>query len=64
MTDVTSPCIRCCCLDDDNICLGCHRTLEEITAWGSADNERRRAISEAAAARAQQRRAVMMMRES
>lgn len=64
MTDLTSPCIRCCCLDDDNICLGCHRTLEEITEWGSADNPRRQDICDAAAERGKQRRAVMMMRES
>ena len=64
MDDITSPCVRNCCLDDQDICLGCHRTLEEITAWGEADNARRRAICEAAAERGKQRRAIMMMRES
>jgi len=28
-----SPCVRICCLDDDNMCLGCGRTLDEIRRW-------------------------------
>jgi len=36
-----SPCVRNCCLDDDDMCLGCHRSLEEIKEWGVADNHRR-----------------------
>jgi predicted Fe-S protein YdhL (DUF1289 family) len=39
-----SPCIRNCCLDDDLICLGCFRSLEEIKDWGVVDNQRRRII--------------------
>jgi len=41
---VASPCIRNCCLDEHDICLGCFRSLEEIVAWGDADNQRRREI--------------------
>ncbi len=41
---VPSPCVRNCCLDDDDICLGCFRTLDEITGWSSASAERRREI--------------------
>jgi uncharacterized protein len=43
-----SPCIRNCCLDDDLVCLGCFRTLEEIKQWGSADAAQREQILEAA----------------
>ncbi|MGA2398570.1 MAG: DUF1289 domain-containing protein [Steroidobacteraceae bacterium] len=39
-----SPCIRNCCLDDDLICVGCFRSLEEIKEWGIVDNHRRRII--------------------
>jgi len=39
-----SPCIRNCCLDDDLICLGCFRALDEIKEWGIVDNPRRRII--------------------
>jgi len=28
-----SPCNRVCTLDDDNVCLGCRRTLREIVGW-------------------------------
>jgi len=37
-----SPCIRECCLDDDNICLGCFRSLNEITHWTQVDEKTRR----------------------
>lgn len=36
-----SPCVRNCCLDDDNICLGCFRSLEEIRNWTQADEQTR-----------------------
>lgn len=28
-----SPCILICTLDDDDRCLGCGRTLEQISRW-------------------------------
>jgi predicted Fe-S protein YdhL (DUF1289 family) len=51
----TSPCIRQCCLDDADECIGCGRTLEEIKAWHGADEGERRAILDAAAQRRQAR---------
>ena len=30
-----SPCINICTLDDDQVCLGCRRTLEEIRDWAT-----------------------------
>jgi hypothetical protein len=45
-SEVASPCVRSCCLDDDDVCLGCGRALHEIVAWGTADDETRRAILE------------------
>jgi predicted Fe-S protein YdhL (DUF1289 family) len=35
---VESPCVRNCCLNDDDICLGCGRSLQEITRWSSASD--------------------------
>ena len=29
-----SPCVSICTLDDNRVCLGCRRTLEEIRRWG------------------------------
>ena len=39
-----SPCIRNCCLDETDICLGCYRTLSEITSWSASTDEEKRAI--------------------
>jgi uncharacterized protein len=39
-----SPCVRDCCLGDDDTCLGCFRTLNEIKEWGLANELRRRMI--------------------
>jgi uncharacterized protein len=52
---IPSPCVRNCCLDDEEICLGCHRSLDEIKEWGIADQARRRAILQDAAQRKQVR---------
>lgn len=41
---VNSPCIRQCCLDPNDICLGCKRHLSEILAWSKADDEMRNEI--------------------
>ena len=30
---VESPCVRNCCLDENQICLGCFRSLTEIMQW-------------------------------
>ncbi len=49
---VASPCVRNCCLDDQDICLGCSRSLAEIVGWGGADDAERHAILK----RAQQRK--------
>lgn len=35
---VESPCVRNCCLRDDDVCLGCFRHIEEIKAWSSLNN--------------------------
>ena len=36
-----NPCVRNCCLDDQDVCLGCGRTLEEITGWSRLSEEER-----------------------
>ncbi|MCU1718016.1 DUF1289 domain-containing protein [Pseudomonas sp. 5P_3.1_Bac2] len=49
--DVASPCRRQCCLDPDDVCLGCGRRLTEILQWASLDGAGRRAVCAAASAR-------------
>lgn len=41
---INSPCISVCLLDDDDVCVGCYRTAEEITDWFMADDEGRMEI--------------------
>ncbi len=36
-----SPCIRNFCLNDDDVCLGCFRSLQEICEWSQADRQKR-----------------------
>ncbi|MEH8016898.1 DUF1289 domain-containing protein [Rheinheimera muenzenbergensis] len=50
-----SPCVRNCCLDQQDICLGCGRSVEEIIEWHSADLLRRTQILQLAQARLAQR---------
>ncbi|MEZ5510431.1 MAG: DUF1289 domain-containing protein [Gammaproteobacteria bacterium] len=46
-----SPCVRNCCLDDHDVCLGCGRTLAEIRAWSTYSASERDAACERAARR-------------
>lgn len=44
MTEVSSPCIRNCCLDAEDVCLGCFRNITEICAWTSYTDEERASV--------------------
>lgn len=44
MSKLASPCVSICALDDDNVCLGCFRTGEEISAWGKYSDDEKRAV--------------------
>lgn len=46
-----SPCVRNCCLDAAEVCLGCGRHLQEIIAWHQAGRDARTDILARAAAR-------------
>ncbi|WP_229837607.1 DUF1289 domain-containing protein [Cellvibrio zantedeschiae] len=50
---IDSPCVRNCCLNDDDICLGCGRSLQEITRWSTSTDAGKEAILLAAAERRQ-----------
>ncbi|MCJ8299755.1 MAG: DUF1289 domain-containing protein [Pseudomonadales bacterium] len=41
---IGSPCIRNCCLNDQDVCLGCFRTIEEICAWSAMDSASRQQV--------------------
>ena len=40
-----SPCISLCVMQSDGgLCQGCHRTIDEIIGWSTADEDRKRTI--------------------
>ena len=51
---VISPCVRRCCLDEKEICLGCFRSMSEICAWAGSNSDARRQILKNATIRQQQ----------
>lgn len=57
MTDrkdrVRSPCVSVCALDERDICIGCHRTGDEITRWTRMSDDERREVLRLVAEREQ-----------
>jgi predicted Fe-S protein YdhL (DUF1289 family) len=50
--EVESPCVKLCVLHPEaRVCLGCHRTVDEIARWSRMTPEERRAVMEALPAR-------------
>ena len=50
---VPSPCTNVCVIDRaSGYCMGCLRTIEEISAWGGADDRWKRSVIEALSRRA------------
>ena len=41
---INSPCVSVCALNDDDVCMGCFRTGDEIRDWGLYDNSQRREV--------------------
>ena len=50
--EIRSPCISVCVLDENDICMGCFRSAEEVTEWFMAGDKEKRAIMQ----RVEQRR--------
>ena len=48
---VRSPCVAVCALDENDVCIGCHRTGDEILRWTSMTNDERRQVLEMVARR-------------
>ncbi|MFZ4122447.1 MAG: DUF1289 domain-containing protein [Caulobacterales bacterium] len=49
---IRTPCVRECCVDGSTgLCLGCGRTMKEITSWTRFTDTERDAICEALPAR-------------
>ncbi|MDG9783817.1 DUF1289 domain-containing protein [Metapseudomonas otitidis] len=56
---VPSPCVHVCALDDDDTCLGCQRSIDEISRWGRMDNTERREVLARCLARARDKGQLM-----
>lgn len=41
---VRSPCVSICALDENDLCIGCQRSGDEITRWSQMNNEERREV--------------------
>ncbi|MBA4293360.1 DUF1289 domain-containing protein [bacterium] len=54
VTPVESPCVRVCRLDQDDVCLGCHRTIQEIISWPNLSETQKARIIEKVEARQDQ----------
>ena len=39
-----SPCISVCVLDENDICMGCYRSADEITDWFMASDDEKREV--------------------
>lgn len=42
--NISSPCVNNCCLNPENLCVGCLRHIDEILRWGNASNDEKRNI--------------------
>jgi len=41
---IKSPCISVCVLNDEDVCEGCWRTMDEISRWQTYDDDKRREV--------------------
>lgn len=42
--EVRSPCVSICALDEEDVCVGCYRSGEEITRWSQMAPEEKRLV--------------------
>jgi predicted Fe-S protein YdhL (DUF1289 family) len=51
--EIESPCVKLCVVHPESrLCMGCYRTIDEITAWSGMTPEARRAVMAELPARA------------
>lgn len=41
---IKSPCISVCALDDNDVCIGCWRSADEIGRWRDLSDEQKREV--------------------
>ena len=45
---ISSPCVRKCCLDEADVCVGCGRNIDEICNWTKFSEQQRLALIDVA----------------
>ena len=56
--NIESPCVRLCCIDETTgLCVGCARSLDEITGWSGFDAADKLRVLAAVEARRAERKA-------
>lgn len=53
---VRSPCVAVCALDENDVCVGCQRTGDEIRRWTTMTNDERRQVLQYVAHREEKNR--------
>jgi len=43
-SQVTSPCVNICFLNEEDVCTGCYRTGKEISLWGAMNEASQLAV--------------------
>ena len=43
-SQIPSPCISICAMNDDDVCMGCYRTDKEIREWMLMDDTEKQAV--------------------
>lgn len=51
MEDINKPCIRRCCLNEEDICLGCFRSFNDMRLWNKASIEEKEGMMQIAETR-------------
>ncbi len=46
ISTIEKPCIRRCCLNNDDICVGCFRSLNDMKQWHKSSMEVKKKILE------------------
>lgn len=41
---IETPCVQICIIDNEGLCVGCARTMDEIGGWGALSNSERHAV--------------------
>ena len=42
--NIPSPCVSVCALNEDDLCMGCYRTADEIRQWGKLSQQEKKQV--------------------